>query len=73
MIALFLLDMLEQPTLEPLRVRVVVHDGFEDFPFDGKPDGIGRLVAFAVPSASFGGIEGREQSSADIGGTKAGG
>jgi hypothetical protein len=48
-----------------------VHDGFENFALNCKPDGIGRLIAFAVPSASFGSIEGREQSFADIRGTKA--
>lgn len=60
----------EQPGLELPWVGVAFDDTFKHFALERKADGIGRLIAFATPSAPFGAFERSEQGFADVGRAK---
>jgi hypothetical protein len=64
------LRIVQQPRLKLLRVGILLNDVFKDFPLDRETDGVRCLIALAIPSASFGGLERRQQSSTHIGWAK---
>lgn len=61
------LRIVQQPRLKHLRVGILLNDVFKDFPLEGKPDGVGSLVALAAFAPSIGSIERGDQSFANVG------